>query len=335
MNKILLAIATPVLVATLAVGCTSKSSTETASTSIKIDGSSTVYPISAAVAEQFHEVDKSVKVSVSLSGTGGGFKKFAVGETDISDASRPIKEKEEKACADNGISSIEIPVAFDGLSVVVNKKNSFVDHLTVDELKQIWSADGTMRKWSDVRAGWPDEEIAVYGPGSASGTFDYFGEAILGKGGKHRTDYSANEDDNVLVTGVAGDQYSLGYFGFAYYAENQDKLKVVPIKEGSKAPVAPTVATINNGTYSPLSRPIFIYVSTKSLERPEVKKFVDFYIENAGELAQLVGYVALPEPVYASAQKLVDAKITGTVFRGVEPGTDIEELMHSAVSKAN
>lgn len=318
----------------LLAGCEA-STNDTAAKSIKIDGSSTVYPITAAAAEMFREIDARTKVSVAYSGTGGGFKKFAVGEIDISDASRPIKEKEEAACAENGIASVELPVAFDGISVVVHPKNDFVDHLTTDELKMIWSADGTMRKWSDVRPNWPDQPIACYGPGSASGTFDYFVEAILGKGGSMRTDYSANEDDNVLVTGVSGDVNSLGFFGFAYYAENQSRLKVVPVKSGDGMPVEPTVATINNGTYTPLSRPIFIYVSTLSLERPEVQAFVDFYLENAGELSQAVGYVALPAPVYANARELLSARITGSIFRGVEPGTDIEVLMQSALKKAN
>ena len=312
-------------------GC-SGSKTET--TKIAIDGSSTVFPITAAVAEEFNKVDSSVRISVAVSGTGGGMKKFGVGETDISNASRPIKEKEEKRATDNQIGFVEIPVAFDGISVVVNKNNSFVDHLTVAELEKIWSASGGVTTWQDVRAEWPAEKIALYGPGTASGTFDYFVEAILGKEGSMRSDFSANEDDNVLVTGVAGDDQSLGFFGFAYYAENQERLKVVPIKNGSAAPVEPSMASINNGTYAPLSRPIFIYVSTESAKRPEVQKFVHFYLENAAKLSEEVGYVALPKPVYTMSKERFEAGITGTIFRSAEAGTDIEQLMHAAAQKA-
>jgi phosphate transport system substrate-binding protein len=264
---------------------------------IKIDGSSTVFPITEAVAEEFQIANPDTLVTVGVSGTGGGFEKFGRGETDISNASRPIKDKELAAAKEKGIDPIEIPVAFDGLTVVVNSANDFVDHLTVEELNKIWAPDSTVKKWSEVREGWPPEEIKLYGPGTDSGTFDYFTEVINGESGASRTDYNPNEDDNILVQGVAGDKYSLGYFGYAYYVENQNKLKAVPI-DGGNGPVAPTDETINNGTYSPLSRPIFIYVSNKSLDRPEVKAFVEFYLTEGRELVSEVGYIQLPGNMY-------------------------------------
>ncbi len=328
-----LALSTALCLSLLAAGCTGGGKGSTAS--INIDGSSTVFPITSAIAEEYNEIDKNTQINVAFSGTGGGFAKFCIGEIDISDASRPIKEKEEKVAVENNIGFIEIPVAFDGISVVVNKKNSFVDFLTVQELKQIWSADGTMRSWSDVRPSWPNQTIELYGPGTASGTFDYFVEAIIGKGGSMRSDFSANEDDNVLVTGVAGDEFSLGFFGFAYYAENKDKLTIVPVKDGNRDPVAPSMSTINNGTYAPLSRPIFIYVSTESAKRPEVINFVEFYLDNAAKISEAVGYVALPKPVYTMSKERFHAGVTGTIFRSAEAGTDIEQLMHAAAAKAD
>lgn len=271
---------------------------------IKIDGSSTVYPLSQAMAEEFMKANPGVQVTVGESGTGGGFKKWANGETDISDASRPIKDKEKAAAAEKGIEPVEIPVAYDGISVVVNKENTFVDSLTVEELKKIWEPNSKVKTWKDVRPEWPAEKIALYGPGTASGTFDYFTEEVIGESGKSRTDYTASEDDNVLVKGVAGDKNSLGYFGYAYYLENKDKLKVVKI-DGGKGPVEPTDQTINDGSYSPLSRPIFIYPSKKTLEKPEVKAFVKFYLENAKDLAGEVGYVPLPDADYQKSLELV------------------------------
>ena len=317
--------------AMVAAGCSGGGST----TTIAIDGSSTVFPITSAVAEEFMKANPGIRVNVAYSGTGGGFKKFCVGETDISNASRPVKEKEENLAKENNINFVEIPVAFDGISVVVNLKNDFIDHLTVDELKKIWSAGSTVKNWSDVRDGWPAKPIQLYGPGTASGTFDYFVEAILGKKGEMRSDFSASEDDNVLVTGVAGDEGSLGFFGFAYYSENKDRLKVVPIKHGDKAPVEPTIATINNGTYAPLSRPIFIYVSDVAAKRPEVKQFVEFYLSKAAELSQEVGYVALPSGVYKKSGEMFAANVTGSIFREAEAGTDIENLMNSSYKVGN
>jgi len=267
---------------------------------VRIDGSSTVFPVSEAVAEEFtkNRDFARVRVTVGVSGTGGGFKKFCAGETDISDASRPIKQSEIDKCKANKIRHLELPVAYDGLSVVINKQNTWVDHLTTAELKKIWEPGSSVKTWKDVRAEWPDKEIKLYGPGTDSGTFDYFTEAINGKSQASRADFTKSEDDNMLVKGVAGNKYSLGYFGFAYYVENKDILKVVPIKEGRKAPVTPTMTTINNGTYSPLSRPIFIYVNIKAVKRPEVKAFVRFYIQNAGPLSKEVGYVPLPDEIY-------------------------------------
>jgi len=297
--------------------------------SVLIDGSSTVFPVSEAVAEEFGLQNPGVRVSVGVSGTGGGFKKFCTGETDISDASRPIKQSEIEMCAENGIEFIELPVAFDGLTVVVNPQNDWATCMTVEDLKTIWapSAQGVITKWSQVRPEWPDETLSLYGPGTDSGTFDYFTDAVVGEEGASRGDYTASEDDNVLVQGVANDQYALGYFGFAYYIENQDKLKAVAI-DGGNGCVEPSVETINNGTYQPLSRPIFIYVSTKALERPEVEAFINFYLDNAAELAEEVGYVGLPERAYELAKERVAKRITGSVFSGgSQVGVSIEELL--------
>jgi len=273
---------------------------------VTLDGSSTVYPISEAVAEEFLAVAPRVRVTVGVSGTGGGFKKFLAREIDINDASRTIKESESMEAEANGIEYLEIPVAFDGLSIVVNPQNDWVDSLTVAELQKIWQPGSTVDSWDDIRPDWPSAPIRLYGPGTDSGTFDYFTEAVNGESGASRPDYTASEDDNVLVQGIAGDEYALGFFGFAYYVENQDKLKVVPI-DGGNGPVTPTATTINDGTYSPLSRPIFIYLNTASLARPEVRAFLDFYIDNAGVLASEVGYIELPEEMYQSSREKLAA----------------------------
>jgi len=273
---------------------------------VSLDGSSTVFPISEAVAEEFLTVAPRVRVTVGVSGTGGGFKKFLASETDINDASRTIKESERTEAEDNGIDYLEIPVAFDGLSVVVNKNNDWVDFLTVQELQMIWQPGSMVDSWDDIRPNWPAEPIRLYGPGTDSGTFDYFTEAVNGESGASRPDYTASEDDNVLVQGIAGDENAMGFFGYAYYIENNDKLKVVPI-DGGNGPVTPTPTTINNGTYSPLSRPIFIYLNTASLARQEVKAFVEFYLESAGQLASEVGYIALPEDMYQASRDQVAA----------------------------
>lgn len=282
---------------------------------IKIDGSSTVYPITEAVAEEFAEVCPKVRVTVGISGTGGGMKRFTVGETDISDASRPIKDKEYKVAVANGVEFIEIPVAYDGLSIVVNKRNHWVDQLSVDELKKIFLDGSPVKTWKDVRSNWPAEPISIYAPGTDSGTFDYFKEVIAGKTGSIRSDMSVSEDDNVLVRGVAGEKGGIGFFGCAYYFENKDKLKVVPIinPETGKA-VTPAPDTIESGTYAPFSRPLFIYVSRKSAQRPEVQAFVHFYFEHGPELAEEVGYVRLPKAIYAKGIANFKAGKTGTHF---------------------
>ena len=265
---------------------------------VSIDGSSTVYPISEAIAEEFMiATEGNVRVTVGLSGTGGGFKRFCAGETDISNASRPIKASEVEACKAANVDFVEIPVASDGLTVAVNPGNNFVQCLTVAELKKIWEPGSTVERWSDVRAGFPNTEMKLYGPGTNSGTFDYFTEAINGKEDASRADYTASEDDNVLVQGVEGDPQALGYFGYAYYKENATKLKAVGIDNGQGC-VLPSEETVRNTTYKPLSRPLMIYVRKAALERPEVAAFVRFYLENSAELVPQVGYVALEDSKY-------------------------------------
>ncbi len=271
---------------------------------IEIDGSSTVFPVSEAVAEEFGKLHSDVRVNVGVSGTGGGFKRFTVGEIDISDASRPIKDAEAQQAADNGIEYYPLRVAMDGLSVMVSPENDFVECLSTDQLKMIWEPESTVEKWSDVDPSWPDSKIALYGPDTDSGTFDYFTEEIMGEAQVSRADYTASADDNVLVQGIAGGKYSLGYFGFAYYQENTDKLKLVAVDSG-KGCVLPSSESIENGTYSPLSRPLFIYVSKQSMERPEVKAFVEFYLDTAAELSQEVGYIKLGDAEYASNRESI------------------------------
>lgn len=285
---------------------TGENSTAKLTGAIQIDGSSTVFPISEAVGEEFQKVNPEVRVTVGVSGTGGGFKRFTVGEIDISDASRPIKDSEAAAAKEKGIEYIELPIAYDGLSVLVNKDNDWVDNLTVEELKKIWEPGSKVTKWNQVRPNWPDKEIKLYGPGTDSGTFDYFTEEINGKAQASRSDFQASEDDNVLVQGIAGDRYSLGYFGYAYYVENKDKLKVVPIDAG-KGAIAPTEQTINDGTYAPLSRPLFIYVNKAALKKAEVYAFVKYYLTEAPKLAAEAGYVALPEKMYQDGLSLVES----------------------------
>ena len=271
---------------------------------IEIDGSSTVFPVSEAVAEEFGKLHPDVRVNVGVSGTGGGFKRFTVGETDISDASRPIKDAEAAVADENGIQYYPLRVAMDGLSVLVSPDNDFVECMTTDQLKMIWEPGSTVNRWSDVDPSWPDKEIALYGPDTDSGTFDYFTEEIMGEAQLSRADYTASADDNVLVQGIAGGKYSLGYFGYSYYQENMDKLKLVAVDSG-KGCVLPTSESIENGIYSPLSRPLFIYVSKQSMERPEVKAFVEFYLDNAADLAQEVGYIKLGDAEYASNREAI------------------------------
>jgi phosphate transport system substrate-binding protein len=304
---------------------------------VRIDGSSTVYPITEAVAEEFQKAKRGqVKVTVGISGTGGGFKKFCRGETDISDASRPILKKEIDACKEQGIEFIELPVAYDGLAVMVNPKNTWVKSMTVVDLKKIWEpeASGKITKWNQVRPEWPDAPLKLYGPGVDSGTFDYFTEAVVGKAKASRGDFTASEDDNVLVQGIAGDKNALGYFGYAYYAENTGKLKLVPI-DGGKGPVLPSEQTVRDGSYQPLSRPIFIYVSKKAAaEKPEVKEFVEFYLQNAEKLVKEVRYVPLPAKAYTLDQGRFAKLKTGTMFGGeAEVGVKIEELLRMEEKK--
>lgn len=264
---------------------------------IIIDGSSTVFPITEAVAEEFHKAYPGISTPIGVSGTGGGFKKFTIGETDISNASRPIKDSEAEIAKANGIEYVEFAVAYDGIAVVVSTQNDFVDSLTVEELRKIWEPESTVRTWKDVRPEWPDEAIKLYAPGTDSGTFDYFTEVITGESGASRTDFTPSEDDNVLVQGIAGDRYSLGYFGYAYYVENTDKLNIIRIDNGS-GPVEPTFDTIMEGSYAPLSRPIFMYVSRKALEQEHVKVFVEYFLTEGTALVSEVGYVQLSDASY-------------------------------------
>ncbi|WP_086764189.1 PstS family phosphate ABC transporter substrate-binding protein [Nostoc sp. 106C] len=293
---------------------------------IKVDGSSTVFPITEAAAEEFQKSQGGrVRVTVGISGTGGGFKKFCRGETDISDASRPILQKEIADCKANGIRYVELPIAYDALTVVVNPQNNWAKNLTVAELKKIWEpgAQGKVSNWSQVRSGFPNTPLKLFGPGTNSGTFDYFTEAVVGKAKSSRGDFTASEDDNVLVQGISRDKNALGYFGYAYYAENSKKLRAVSING-----VLPSEATVKNGTYTPLSRPLFIYVSSKSIDKPEVKQFVQFYLQNAAKFSQEVRYVALPGSAYTTAQSHFNKKRFGSVFAGKEAvGLKINELL--------
>jgi phosphate transport system substrate-binding protein len=299
---------------------------------VKIDGSSTVYPITEAVAEEFQKAKKNaIKVTVGISGTGGGFKKFCRGETDLQNASRPILAKEMEDCKAAGVEYIEMPVAYDALTVVANPKNAFLKELTVDQLKAMWepAAQGKITRWNQVNPAWPDAPIKLFGAGADSGTFDYFTEAVVGKSKSSRGDYTASEDDNVLVQGVSRDVNAIGYFGYAYYAENQARLKGVPIvnPKTGKA-VAPSAATVEDGTYVPLSRPIFVYVNAKSLGKPEVKEFIDYYMKNGEKLIREVKYVPLPKSAYELNLKHVKDMKKGTVMGGKnEVGITIDELM--------
>jgi phosphate transport system substrate-binding protein len=299
---------------------------------VKVDGSSTVFPITEAMAEEFQKTEHGkTNVTVGVSGTGGGFKKFCRGETDISDASRPIKDSEKKLCAENGINYIELPVALDALTVVINPKNTWAATLSVEELKKMWepAAQGQITNWNQIRAGFPDRPLKLFGPGTDSGTYDYFIEAVV-EGKSTRGDFTASEDDNVLVQGVASDVSALGYFGLAYYEENMGKLKAASISwKGGKA-VSPSVENAKNASYQPLSRPIFIYVNKKSAEeKGYVKRFVEFYLDNknAQKLVKEVGYVPLPEKAYDMALNNFKKRQLGTVFHGSEVGVGIEELL--------
>jgi phosphate transport system substrate-binding protein len=317
--------------AALAVACSFLSAQAAAEVLVKIDGSSTVYPITEAVAEEFQKAKKgAVKVTVGISGTGGGFKKFCRGETDISDASRPILEKEMADCRAAGIKYIELPVAFDALTVVANPKNTELKQITIAELKTMWApeAQGKVINWNEVNPAWPAKPLKLFGPGADSGTFDYFTEAVVGKSKSSRGDFTASEDDNVLVQGVSRDVGALGYFGFAYYVENKDKLKAVPVVNGKGQAVMPSLENVMNGSYEPLARPIFIYVNAKAVERPEVKEFVEFYLKEAASLVKEVKYVPLAPAEYKHALENFGKRKTGTAFGGhAEVGVQVADLL--------
>ena len=296
---------------------------------IKVDGSSTVFPITEAMAEEFQREFGEFRVTVGVSGTGGGFKKFCNDEIDIGGASRPIKPVEVEACAKGGVDYIELPVAYDGLTVIVNPKNDWVDNLTVEELKDIWRPDSTVEKWSDVRPQWPDKDIMLVGADTDSGTFDYFTKAIVGTEGASRPDYTASADDNVLVRAVAGEKYALGYLGFAFHEENPGRLRAVPIDPGT-GPIAPSRDTVSDGTYAPLSRPLFIYVNSDNAELPRVLEFVRFYLSpESGAFIREVGYIQFPPHIYELIQRRFEDRVIGSVFggKGSQVGVSIEELL--------
>ncbi|SFO41863.1 PstS family phosphate ABC transporter substrate-binding protein [Nitrosospira briensis] len=302
---------------------------------VKIDGSSTVYPITEAVAEDFQIAKNgAVKVTVGISGTGGGFKKFCRGEIDIANASRPILKKEMDDCKAAGVQYVEMPVAYDALTVVVNPKNDWVKAITVAELKKIWEPDaqGKITSWNQVNPAWPDNPINLYGPGADSGTFDYFTEAVVGKAKSSRGDFTASEDDNVLVQGVASNKNGLGFFGFAYYSENQKKVKALAV-DGGKGSIIPSIKTVEDGSYQPLSRPIFIYVNVKAAEKPGVKEFVEFYMKKGPALVREVKYFPLPAQAYTTNLEHLNKKRVGTVFNGQpEVGLKIDELLKREAS---
>ncbi len=306
--------------------------------SVSVDGSSTVFPLTEAVAEEFMEDTQGARVNVGVSGTGGGFSKFLRGDIAVNDASRPISPEEIDKAAQNGVEYIEIPVAYDGLAVVVHPENDWVECVTAGELEELWAPNSSIDRWSQLRDDFPDRPIDLYGPGTASGTYDYFTEAIMGESGASRSDFTASEDDNVLVQGIKGTETSLGYFGLAYYENNAGDLKALgvdPDQPNSGAPcVTPSAETVQNGTYRPLSRPLFIYVNPAKVT-PTVEKFVEFYLQNAGELASDVGYVAMPDDAYDLALERFQSRTTGTVF-GAEDvdvtGTRVEQMLRSAMS---
>lgn len=318
-----------------ATACGGGSSTASGTATVTLDGSSTVFPISEAVAEEFQKQHANIRVTVGISGTGGGFQKFCRAETDISDASRPIQPTEMEACRQAGIGFIELPIAYDGIAIIVNPKATWINDITVAELKTLWApeAQGKVSTWSQVRAGWPDREIHLFGAGVDSGTYDYFTQAVVGKEGASRGDFTSSEDDNVLVQGVTSDEYALGFLPFAYFEENRDKLKLVPVDDGNAAngagAIVPTVETIKTGTYQPLARPIFVYVSDKALARPEVAQFMNFYLTDGGKLAEEVGYVPLGDAGYKLTTEHFAARKTGTVFGsgGSQVGVTIEQLL--------
>jgi phosphate transport system substrate-binding protein len=315
-------------------GGTAPASSGSASGLISLDGSSTVFPISEAVAEEFQKAEKGMRVTVGISGTGGGFQKFCRSEIDISDASRPISATEQEACKKAGVEYIELPIAYDGIAIAVNPKANWVDKITTAELKTLWAPDaqGKVTKWSQVRKGWPDREIHLFGAGVDSGTYDYFTEAVNGKAKASRGDFTSSEDDNVLVQGIGGDELALGFIPFAYYEANQGRLKLVPVDDGKKengeGAILPSADTIKNGTYQPMSRPIFIYVSNKANQRPEVQKFVNYYLTNADKLVREVGYVGLGNEIYALVGDRYKKSTLGSAFAGKNTvGVTLDQLL--------
>ncbi|MCS6961851.1 MAG: PstS family phosphate ABC transporter substrate-binding protein [Deltaproteobacteria bacterium] len=306
---------------------------------IKLDGSSTVFLVSEAVAEEFGKVQKDVKVTVGISGTGGGFQKFCAGEIDINNASRPIKKVEMEACNSKGVQYIELPVAYDAISIIVNKKNTWLEEITLENLKKIWQPQSqqTVKLWSDLNPAWPKEELKLFGAGVDSGTFDFFTEVVVGKSGSSRSDYNSSEDDNVIVQGVAREIYSLGYVGLAYYEQNKDKLKVVPLRLSEDELIMPNRQNVLNGTYKFLSRPLFIYVNVSALKKPHVKDFIDFYLKNAPKLADEVGYIRLSDELYSLARKRVENVVVGSVFEGegYKGGKKLEDLYASLTPQNN
>lgn len=295
---------------------------------VRIDGSSTVYPVTEVAAEQFQKAQGGkIRVTVGISGTGGGFKKFCRGETDISNASRPILAKEIEACKENKVQYIELPVAYDALTVVVNPQNNWATSLTVAELKKVWEPGSQVNNWNQIRPSFPNLPLKLFGAGADSGTFDYFTEAIVGKAKSSRKDYTSSEDDNVLVQGVSRERGALGYFGYAYYAENKNKLKAVAVDNG-KGPVLPSEKTVLNGTYQPLSRPIFIYVNANSAKRPEVRQFVTYYLSNGPAIVRKAKYVALPSSAYKTVLARFNKNQVGTAFGGKEAiGLKMDDLL--------
>ncbi len=307
---------------------------ENLSGSLRIDGSSTVYPITEAVVEEFGAAHRNVRATVGISGTGGGFKRLCANELDISNASRPIKASESDQCRENKVGYIELPVAYDALTVVVHPKNTWASSITVAELKKIWEpgAQGKIMRWNQVRSTWPDAPLRLFGPGVDSGTYDYFTEAIVGTQHASRGDFTSSEDDNVLVQGVAGDVNSMGFFGMAYFEENSDKLKAIPVDdENASNGAGPQMATLENvmkGVYQPLARPLFIYVNTSAVERPEVKQFVSFYLNQAPTLTGPVGYIPLPANAYSLATSRFEKRTLGSIFASQsQVGVTIEQLL--------
>ncbi len=317
------------LTAALLIGAASGSSSEP-TTLVKVDGSSTVFPITEAVAEEFQrETRGAVRVTVGISGTGGGFKKFCRGETDVQDASRPISTSEMEACRAGGVQYYELPIAFDALTIAVSPLATWVDVITIAELKQMWdpSAQGRIVKWNQIRSSWPDQPLKLFGAGSDSGTFDYFTEAVVGKAKASRGDYTASEDDNTLVQGIANDKHALGYVPYAYYEPNKKRLKAVAV-DGGQGPILPSRETVESGAYQPLSRPMFIYVNAKAAAKPEVKRFVEFYFAEAPTLVPQVKYVPLPRQAYELAIAHFKNGKLGTAFHGAPTiGLKIEDLM--------